>query len=432
MKKFFKIAMSFLCILGLASCSFSLKTSDLIDYCNSISVESVKERDYFEATIYKTTLREDTAITVTEDLASAVETAEAGSILKLGNDIVIDSEIKLDKSLTIDLNNFTISNEVDIWNESTGNWSLLSVSGAETEVTLKNGTLLAKENDCYALDIRDGAKLTIESGTYIGNISSVYVYEGSLDVLSGTFMIQQLDPSYSYKYVLNCLDSSFIAETADILVYEGAFLGFNPVEEVEVEIFEGYTLEETEIDGEVLYVVTNENIEDPVEGELSSEILTKVEILMKPGEIYISLDNEVTETGKPDVQYLIRYNVEAEKYFSYTKEGYTPIKSAEITEEEYLTFRNEIIDILFTDVLPEKEDDIISGEALFKGLTDIKIKYFDKDGNIPYIILEKNSGSVSISYKLGEYGVTYTDGTSLVIDYRYPFGLTYTETPNFI
>ena len=229
MKKFMKSLIALLSVVGLASCSFSLAKEDLMEYCESINFEEVKERDYFEVSIYRTQLVEGETVyvvseaveavseepestpvveEVSEKLDEAVAAAEAGSVLKLTKDIILEKQLTVEKDITIDLNGHELSNTSEIWNEAEKTWSLISVNGAETDVTLKNGTLVAKENDCYAVDVRGGARLAIDSGTYIGNISSVYVYEGHLTVNDGSFMIQQLDSINAYGYVLNCLDKN--------------------------------------------------------------------------------------------------------------------------------------------------------------------------------------------------------------------------------
>ena len=51
-------------------------------------------------------------------------------------------------------------------------------------LTIKGaGTLQAKENDCFAVDVQDGGTVVIEDGTYVGNVHAVYVYEGCLQIL---------------------------------------------------------------------------------------------------------------------------------------------------------------------------------------------------------------------------------------------------------
>ena len=174
--------------------------------------------------------KEDKNIYVTNatELVTAVEEAKAGDKIVLKNDIVVDSPVEFDKKLTLDLNGKKISNTDDIWNEDAGDWALISVR-ADGELTITgNGTVEAKENDCYAADVQEGGKLIIKDSKFVGNVSSVYVHTGELVVDGGTFEINQLSEHSDYRYVLNCFDASYEAEIAKITVNGGTFENFNP------------------------------------------------------------------------------------------------------------------------------------------------------------------------------------------------------------
>lgn len=106
-------------------------------------------------------------------------------------------------------------------------WSLISVQGGA--LTIKGeGKLAAKENDCYAIDIRDGGNLVIEGGEYIGNITAVYAYEGSVEITGGKFSIQQLSQYGDYRFTLNCYDANYTNRTASFKVSGGTFNHFDP------------------------------------------------------------------------------------------------------------------------------------------------------------------------------------------------------------
>lgn len=134
------------------------------------------------------------------------------------------------KEVTLDLNGKTISNTTDIWNTAANDWSLLSVRGGS--LTIKGaGTLQAKENDCFAVDVMDGGKVVIEDGTYVGNVHAVYVFEGSVEIKGGKYSIQQPSELPSpYGYVLNCYDANRKNGTAKIMVSGGEFVKFNPAD----------------------------------------------------------------------------------------------------------------------------------------------------------------------------------------------------------
>ena len=157
-----------------------------------------------------------------------------------GGNIKVDANVDVDgdalvvaKKTTIDMNGKTLSNNgVDIWNEDTGSWSLISArNGAELTIT-GNGTFKAKENDSFAVDVQDSATVTIENGTFIGNVHAVYVYEGTAYIKGGFYSVQQ---KYNVagkenEFVLNCYDANRNAGTAKIIVTGGTFVNFNPAD----------------------------------------------------------------------------------------------------------------------------------------------------------------------------------------------------------
>ena len=202
-------------------------------------------------------------------LEKALEEVAVGGTIVLKNDIVLDKVHTVSKRCSVDLAGNTITNENDIWNESEGNWSLISVrEGGELTITdssademgLGNGCIVAKANDCFAVDVQDGGKLTINSGNFVGNISAVYVTEGEVVVNGGAFDVQQLDPRKGKEFMLNCLDAGYKAGSAKITVNGGLFNGFNPADNTaEVAntnfVSEGYMVVSMPIDDTTEYVV---------------------------------------------------------------------------------------------------------------------------------------------------------------------------------
>lgn len=158
------------------------------------------------------------------------EAVAAGGEVKLLKDVDISETVIVTKAIKLDLNGKTISNTNDLWEKRTDDWSLISVrAGGDLTIT-GDGTLKAKENDCYAVDVQDGAKLTIENGTFVGNIHAVYVNQGELTVKGGAYSIQQKypDTAKADEFVLNCYDANFKNGTAKITVTGGTFEKFNP------------------------------------------------------------------------------------------------------------------------------------------------------------------------------------------------------------
>lgn len=133
--------------------------------------------------------------------------------------------------VTLDLNGSTVTNTNDIWNTVNGasEWSLVSVNGGE--LTIKNGTLKAKDNDCYGVDVRNGGKLILDNVNVIGNISAVYCYDGEIVIKDGDYSIVQLNTNGvqdSYGVTINCYDSNYKNGIAKITISGGTFHGFDP------------------------------------------------------------------------------------------------------------------------------------------------------------------------------------------------------------
>ena len=156
--------------------------------------------------------------------------------LTVGGNIVLAGDadpsvaIVATKTAAINANGKTIANTNDVWDVAPNSWSLISArENADLTIT-GNGTFKAKENDCYAVDVQDGATVTIENGTFIGNIHAVYVLKGTAYIKGGFYSVQQKypDASKANEFVLNCYDANRKAGTAKIIVTGGTFVNFDP------------------------------------------------------------------------------------------------------------------------------------------------------------------------------------------------------------
>ncbi len=168
-------------------------------------------------------------------LADAFSAATEGQTITVLTDIDQPSTINVTKQVTLDLNGKTISNTADLWVGD--NWSFFSVQANGNLTVTGNGTIDAKENDCYTFDVRDGGILTIKDGTFTGNISCVYLYNkenigvSTCNIEGGRFSIKQLANNVQddkYRYLLNCHDASYASNTTKFNVTGGSFVNFNP------------------------------------------------------------------------------------------------------------------------------------------------------------------------------------------------------------
>lgn len=159
-----------------------------------------------------------------ETLADAIRLSAKGKTITLLTDVEQNTQLTIGKSITLDLNGKTIKNTVDIWGEKSN--AILSITnGAKVTIT-GNGTIDAKENDCYTINVVKG-DLTIENGTFYGNVSVVQVEEGTLSVKGGTFDLHQKWEGSS-KYLFNCIDDAYASGSANVAISGGTFVGFDP------------------------------------------------------------------------------------------------------------------------------------------------------------------------------------------------------------
>ena len=159
-----------------------------------------------------------------ETLAGAIRLAAKGKTITLLTDVEQNTQLTIGKSITLDLNGKTIKNTQDIWGDNAN--AILSITnGAKVTIT-GNGTIDAKENDCYTINVVKG-DLTIENGTFYGNVSVVQVQEGTLSVKGGTFDLHQKWEGSS-KYLFNCIDDAYANGSANVAISGGTFVGFDP------------------------------------------------------------------------------------------------------------------------------------------------------------------------------------------------------------
>ena len=157
-------------------------------------------------------------------LAEAITAAEDGETVTLLADVIQNTMLTIDKNITLDLNGKKIYNTENIWSDTKQTYELISV---EAKVTITgNGSIEAKENDCYTINVKNG-NLTIENGTFVGNISVVQVEKGTLTISGGEFKLLQKWEGSS-KYLINCIDKNYENKTAVVDIRGGKFVDFDP------------------------------------------------------------------------------------------------------------------------------------------------------------------------------------------------------------
>lgn len=234
---------------------------------------------------------------IENNLQTLIDSAIENTVVKLTSDIVVTETTIVSKNIAIDLNGYIIKNTEDIWNEDTKNWSLISVRNGGILTLLDSsdvgtGTLLAKENDCYAVDVCDGGMLIIESGTYIGNISSVYVHTGTAYINGGYYRIQQtISGANGYEQTINCYDANFKNGTAKVIISGGSFYNFDPTDAAEpADCNQSYLSKNTKM---VYDDTTNSYVITKREFKIVTTTSDKIEALgIKDGQLIFVQDKE--------------------------------------------------------------------------------------------------------------------------------------------
>ena len=167
-------------------------------------------------------------------LTSNMTTEKINELIARGGNFALEGDLDLTAPIvvpsgadvTLNLNGHKIYNTNDIWENGVA-YELISVEGGNLTIN-GEGQVIAKENDCYAVDVWYGGNLVINGGDYSGNITALYVAEGHAEVNGGSFTIQQLSDYNDYRYELNLLDANGKNGTASIVVYGGKYYQFDP------------------------------------------------------------------------------------------------------------------------------------------------------------------------------------------------------------
>ena len=158
---------------------------------------------------------------------------------------------------TLNLNGKIITPN-DMGNNDT-NFTALIVDADTTINADMNGGIDTQENGGYGINVRNGATLTINGGTYYGGGTAVQAQKGFVIINDGNFAVEPYsNPVYGYKFMLNCIDAAYKAGEAGFTVYGGTYTGFDPSNSDSENprasfVPEGYTCTKT---GEDVWTVT--------------------------------------------------------------------------------------------------------------------------------------------------------------------------------
>ena len=167
-------------------------------------------------------------------LKAAFEEAKDGDTVTLLKDVetnniedTVEARIIIDKAITLNLNDKTIRTPDNMGNNNT-NFTALIVD-ADVIINATTGGINTGTNGGYGINVRNGATLTINGGTYYGDGTAVQVQKGTLIINDGTFACEPYsDPTYGYKFLINCIDTAWKDGTAKISIKGGTFVKFDP------------------------------------------------------------------------------------------------------------------------------------------------------------------------------------------------------------
>lgn len=206
------------------------------------------------------------AVNTTEDVR-VLEKAISGENAVLDKDVVITkapdtvaSSLSIKEPTTLNLN--AMIKTPDNMGNNKKNFTALIVDADTTVNANANGGIDTGKNGGYGINVRKGAKLTINGGNYYGGGTAVQVQEGELTINGGIFAVEAFGEPYGYNFLLNCVDAAYKNGTAKIIVKGGVFVNFNPADNTaEGEhtnfVADGYTVVSREDDdsGDTLYIV---------------------------------------------------------------------------------------------------------------------------------------------------------------------------------
>ena len=205
-----------------------------------------------------------------------IDLASLKDAIKNGGNVAVDADVEvsgvdtvanrtiISKPTTLQLNKKITS--PDNMGNNEENFCALIVDANTTINAGENGGINTGTNGGYAINVRNGANLVINGGTYYGGGTAVQVQNGTVTINGGHFAVEAYDnPNYGYNFLLNCIDAAYKDGTAKIIVKGGTFVNFNPANcKAEGEntnfVAEGYGVVATpQANGDVWYTVVEKS-----------------------------------------------------------------------------------------------------------------------------------------------------------------------------
>ena len=185
-----------------------------------------------------------------------------GGNVTLSSDVEVNSEAAdaknvITKDTVVNFSTNTINLNLRDATSATANWVGVNVEGGNVTFDATTGGVITADNaELYAVVVRNGANLTINGGNYIGGTTAVSVTKGTLTINGGYFACQ-VDNT---NYLINCVDSAYLADEANVIITGGSFLNWDPAaapceNPAANFVADGYTVVEETVEGGTLYTV---------------------------------------------------------------------------------------------------------------------------------------------------------------------------------
>lgn len=165
-------------------------------------------------------------------LQDAFDNAESGDTVTLLKNVktsgvnTAEARLVIRKPITLDFNDKIIISPDNMGDNNT-NFAALYVN-ANTTFKATTGGIDTGKNGGYAINVNNGAKLTIDGGKYYGGGTAVQVQKGELTIDDGYFDAEAFGAPYGYNFIINCVDNAYKDCTATVAIKGGYFAHFNP------------------------------------------------------------------------------------------------------------------------------------------------------------------------------------------------------------
>ncbi len=202
------------------------------------------------------------------DKTALKEAITAGGVVAPATDIAygaiedtVEDSVIITAPTVLNLGDKKIVSPDDMGNLNT-NFCALVVDADTTINASSAGGIDTGTNGGYGINVRNGAALTINGGTYYGGGTAIQVQKGTLIINGGFFAVEPYsNPVYGYKFLLNGIDAAIKNGTAKISVTGGTFVNYDPSNSASENpeknfVADGYkVVSETKDNGDVWYTV---------------------------------------------------------------------------------------------------------------------------------------------------------------------------------